>query len=316
MEQKLFNGLPLRTISDATEEIVNYIDNRRRGIVKSLATKWDKYNKTCSGGIEQNVIITIAGISGSGKSAFINSLETDLFDCNPNGNFVVLNFNYEMLSSRQIGRKLSYRMRKTTQELYSADYSGRRLSKENFEIVKEKAEEIKKYPIYYVDMPGNVEQIRETVMNFSKKDDVKGKWIIVILDHTLLVKGLSGEQERITISNLEKMFMELKKRLRVTIIQLSQMNRSIENSERIENFNLHYPMRSDIFGSETVYQVSDYVLVLHRPEILGIKAYGRDKLPTAGLVYLHCIKVREGEPKILCFRNELKYNNLEEHDLN
>lgn len=316
MEQKLSNILPHRKISEATEEIVDYIDNRRRGIIKSLSTKWKKYNRMCGGGIEPNVIITIAGISGSGKSAFVNSLETDLFDYNPMGNFVVLNFNLEMLSSRQVGRKLSFRLKKTTQELYSADYSENKLSDEDFRKVQKEVKDIKNYPIYYVDVPGTVNQIKDTVIDFSKRDDVKGKWIIVILDHTLLVKGMSGETERITISNLQKMFMELKKILKITIIQLSQMNRSIESTDRIENPQLHFPMRSDIFGSESIYQVSDYVLVLHRPELIGItgRKYGKKRLETNGLVYMHFLKIREGEPKVLCFKNDLKYNNLEEHD--
>jgi len=315
MEQKSYKSLPLRTISDATTEAVNYIDDRRRGIVKSLSTKWSKFNRMCCGGIEPNVIMTIAGISGCGKSSFINSLETDLFDCNPMGNFVVLNFNLEMLSSRQIGRKLSYKMKKTTQQLYSADFSGSKLSKEDFEIVKEQADKLRDYPIYYVDIPGTVDQIRDTVIDFSKRDDVKGKLIIVILDHTLLIKSLSGEAERITLSNLEKMFMELKKRLKITIIQLSQMNRNIEATSRVENNQLHFPMRSDLFGSEAIYQTSDYVIVLHRPEILGIKAYGKKREPTAGLIFAHFLKIREGEPRILRFKNNLKHNDIEQCDL-
>ena len=32
----------------------------------------------------------------SGKSSFVNSLETDLFDLNPNANCVVLSFNFEI----------------------------------------------------------------------------------------------------------------------------------------------------------------------------------------------------------------------------
>jgi uridine kinase len=48
------------------------------------------------GGIEPNVIISIAGISGSGKSSLANSLETDLIDLNPTEDIVVLSFNFEI----------------------------------------------------------------------------------------------------------------------------------------------------------------------------------------------------------------------------
>jgi hypothetical protein len=51
-------------ISKPTDEIVQYIDNRRKYKVKSLKTRWSKFNDLCMGGIEPNVIYTICGISG------------------------------------------------------------------------------------------------------------------------------------------------------------------------------------------------------------------------------------------------------------
>lgn len=57
------------------------------------------------------------------------------------------------------------------------------------------------------------------------------------------------------------------------------------------------------------------MLVLHRPEILGIVEYGLNKWPVKNAIYIHFLKVREGEPKILCFFNNLKYNSIEETDI-
>jgi hypothetical protein len=74
-------------------------------------------------------------------------------------------------------------------------------------------------------------------------------------------------------------------------------------------------MRKDIFGSDSVFQTSDYVVVLHRPELLGIKEYGPSGLPVKDMIYMHFLKVREGEPKILTFVNNLKYNSIEEYKL-
>jgi replicative DNA helicase len=109
--------------------------------------------------------------------------------------------------------------------------------------------------------------------------------------------------------------MEMKKYGMTTIIQLSQMNRNIEDKERILNPSLQFPMRSDIMASDTIFQASDYIIVLHRPEILGITAYGPGNWPVKNLVYAHVIKNREGEPKILVFENNLKYNTLDEHNV-
>jgi len=136
----------------------------------------------------------------------------------------------------------------------------------------------------------------------------------VILDHTLLIKNRIGERERETLAKLQYMFMEMKKYNRNTIIQLSQMNREIETVDRINNISMHFPMRRDIFGSESIFQASDYLIVLHRPEMLNIEVYGPGNWPVTNLIYMHFLKNREGELKILCFENNLKYNRIDEHD--
>lgn len=316
MEKTLNNNiLQYKHVKEPTTEILRYIDGRRKGTIKSLKTRWNKFNKQCMGGIESNVIYTFAGISGSGKSSFANSLETDLFDLNRDEELIVLSFSFEMLSSRQIGRKLSYKMRRTTSELYTGTENTKdKLSDDDINSIKKHAEVISKYPIYYVDSPGTTDEIRNTIKHFQSTI-AQDKWLLVILDHTLLTKGNAGDREREILHDLQKVFIETKKIGKTTIIQISQMNRDIESSERITNRFLHYPMRKDIFGSDSLFQASDYVIVLHRPELLGIKEneYGPSDLAVKDRVYMHFLKVREGEPKILTFINNLKYNSIEEY---
>ena len=123
MEQQLFKTLPYKTIAEVTNESVSYIQARKDRTIIPLKTRWKKFNRVCCGGLEPNMILTIAGGSGSGKSAFANTLETDLIDLNTDQEIVILDFSFEMLSYRQIGRKLSNRLRRTTSELYSAEDS-------------------------------------------------------------------------------------------------------------------------------------------------------------------------------------------------
>lgn len=307
MEQKSFNTLPFKSISEVADKSLEYIRKRKDKTIVPLKTRWNKFNKVCCGGIEPNMIITIAGGSGSGKSAFANTLETDLIDLNPDQEIVILSFSYEMLSYRQVGRKLSNKLRKTTAELYSSDQS---LSNTEFNKIEEVADKIKKYPIYYIDTPSTVENMEKTI-DYFHENIAKGKWLIVILDHALLVEG-QGESERGTIVDLQKMFIRKKKLSNTSIIQISQMNRNIEQPDRINNPSMHYPMRSDLAASDAIFQASDYVTALSRPELLNITAYGIDRLPVKDKVYLHFLKVRDGEPFILEFENELKYGNLVE----
>ena len=57
-------------------------------------------------------------------------------------------------------------------------------------------------PIYYVDTAGTVNEMLKTIISFSKRNPKRG--ILMTLDHTLLVNGSAGEQERIVLVNLVK----------------------------------------------------------------------------------------------------------------
>lgn len=304
MEQNLSN---IRPISVVAQEAINYIAGRRDHNIVSLKTRWSKLNRQCMGGIEPNTIYTFAGISGTGKSSLCNTITTDIIDLNPDVEIVVLNFSLEMVGFRQVGRTLSSKLRKTTSALYSSETD---LDDETFRKVIAVSNKLKEYPIYFVDDPGTPMQIEQTINSFYEKY-IKGtgKHFVITFDHTLLTKQIGSVIE--TTSELEKVFIRAKKLPLTSIIQIAQMNREIEKPERINNPSAHYPMRSDLSSSDAMFQASDYVFVLHRPEILNIAEYGPNRLPTTNKVYMHLLKNRDaGKPCILEFENDLQYNNL------
>ena len=306
MEQSLSN---VRSMKVVAQEAINYIAGRREHNIVSLKTRWAKFNKQCMGGIEPNTVYTIAGISGSGKSSFVNELTTDIIDLNPTEDIIILNFSLEMVGFRQIGRTLSNKLRKTTSTLYSSETD---LDEETFKKVIAVSNQLKEYPIYFVDDPGTPLEVGNIIKTFYEtyvKDT--NKHFVIVYDHTLLTKHVGSAIE--TASELERVFIQAKKYPLTSVVQIAQMNRNIESSERINNPSSHYPMRSDLSSSDAMFQASDYVLVMHRPEILNIQEYGPNRLPTNNKVYMHMLKNRDaGKPCILEFENDLAFNNLVE----
>tara|TARA_R110001606_G_scaffold365323_1_gene520122 strand:+ start:7982 stop:8959 length:978 start_codon:yes stop_codon:yes gene_type:complete len=302
-------SLHYKSITKAAYDAVQYIDNRRQGLIKSLRTPWSKYNHVSMDGIEWNTIHTIAGMSGSGKTAIINQLETELFNLNPDENFAVLSFNFEMLARQLVSRKLSNKLDLTTRQLHSG-IEGFSLNDTEFHKVLGVQQEFNKLPIFYVEMPGTVEMIRNTIEKFIKEDFNKDRGVVVMLDHTILVRGRQGEMERMVLVELMIMANSLKKQHKIAFVFLSQLNREIESADRITEPSQQFPKKKDLFGGDSVFMFSDLVMVSMNPEQLGMETYGPKAWPTCGALFWHFIKVREGQPCIAKMKNELKYNRV------
>lgn len=305
--------LPYLTIKEAARQELRYIRGRMSGEIKSLRTPWEKFNKASMDGIEWGSIITIAGMSGSGKTAILNELETGLFQLNPKEKFAVLSFNFEMIARRLVGRKISKSLGMTVKQIYSADLENKtaNITAEQYQKAEAFTKTIMDDPVYYVDMPGTVEEIANTIEYFGVLNpETKDKKLLVTLDHSILVKKNPGADQLATLYELGAMFNSMKKKIDSSYVIISQLNRGIENVDRIQNKNLHYPQKSDVFGSDALYQYSDVFMITHRPEMLNLRAYGPDDLEVRGIIYWHYLKARDGDPFIAKMRNLLHINKV------
>ena len=158
MEQNLSNFI--RPMSVVAQEAINYIAGRKEHSIVSLKTRWAKFNKQCMGGIEPNTVYTIAGISGSGKSSFANEISTDIIDLNQGEEIIILIFSLEMVGFRQVGRTLSSKLRKTTSTLYSSETD---LDDETFRKVVTVSNQLKEYPIWFVDNPTTPKEAEDII---------------------------------------------------------------------------------------------------------------------------------------------------------
>lgn len=312
-------------ISVSSRQALEYIDGRRRGAIKSLKSGFSKLDNSLLGGIEWNRIFTIAAMSGSGKSVFLEQLKRQVLQLNDPEELDILSFEFEMPSREQVIRNLSAMMEIPVGDLLSASTS---LTEERYEEVREAAKELAKLPIYSVESTGTVDQMFATILNHIEKS--KKKKLIITVDHVLLTTGKQGEEERKIIAQLYRAAVNLKKLcikrgFDILFLFLSQLNRAIETPERVLNADLHYPTRSDLFGSSDIFMCSDYVLVIHKPAILGLDHYGKSnktfkkglpiqnpKDPAQAMIYFHLLKQRTGTPKVLMMVDKFQFSKIEE----
>ena len=317
MEETSSKILPFITIEDAARKELRYISGRMSGDIKSLLTPWKKFNIASMNGIEWGSITTIAGMSGSGKTAILNELETGLFEMNPHEKFAVLSFNFEMMARRLVGRKISKAMNVSVKQMYNADLlePTKNFAKHHYDKAVEYVKTIKDSPVCYVDVPGTVDEIINTVEHFAMGvPDNLDRGILMSLDHSLLTKKKDGQKQLDTLYELGGAINQLKKKIKSSYVIVSQLNRSIESTERIQNKTLHYPQKSDVFGADALYQYSDVFMVTHRPEMLNLTSYGPSDLATQGIIYWHYLKTRDGDPFVAKMKNLLKYNRVVDYD--
>jgi replicative DNA helicase len=324
------NSLKILNSAQGADRAIEYIKKRQSGEITSLKTSFEKFNKAILNGVDWNRILTIGGLSGGGKSTFLEQLRNDFYALNDE-KFYTLSFEFEMVMQDILAKSASSAIDKSVKEIYSAFEP---LSDADFLKVERHIKESVSERKFYVDTTGTVSQIVNTILEFVALKNLSetGEGIVVCIDHVLLTKSKLGEAEKAVIDNLMQSLVELKKHfatvgVRSLFLILSQLNRNLEDADRIATPSLHYPNRNDIFAASSVFYCSDYVIVLHRPATLtGIgKGYGPPKekfkngLPIRGesgdMVYLHILKERFGKTGIIALEENFKFSKLKEVNL-
>lgn len=114
------------------------------------------------------------------------------------------------------------------------------------------------------------------------------------------------------INQMSRLALKIRKKYKAMVIMLGQLNDKLEAPERIKTPQLQYPKRTDIHGSKSVYMISDTVIIVNRPEMLGITRYGPRFYETKGLVCWHFLKSRlNGTEGIVRMRQSFDKGTLE-----
>ena len=284
--QDPFKDSGFKSINKAISASLHQVTDGMKGQRKVYPTKWGRLNKNLLGGLQPGKMYVIAGRPGVGKSAFSNQLIFDLLDNNRGKNLLVLYWSFEMPGYQQILRAGAKGSNKQVSDLLSVEQKLEQTAYEKF-----KAEVLKyaHYPIYFNNVPRNMEFVKNANINITnKKPD---HTIVNVFDHSRLILS-DKEHELQKLNEVSKGCMWLQAKMGSINILLSQLNRNIEQEHRAKA--QYQPLLTDLFGGDSIGQDAHVVMMLQRPhDLYGITdAYcGEDPVK---LLAVHVEKNRDG----------------------
>ena len=271
-----------QSVSTSLTEVRTGMYGKRR----VYPTKWDRLNRNFLGGLQPGKMYVVAGRPGVGKSAFSNQLIFDTLDNNKDKHLIVLYWSFEMPGYQQILRAGAKGSKKEVSELLSVE---QKLTDAEYEKYRDEVIKYNDYPMYFNNIPRDMEFIKETNIDITNK--YPDKTIINVFDHSRLI--LSGkDQELQKLNEVSKGCMWLQAKIGCINILLSQLNRNIEQEYRAKA--QYQPLLTDLFGGDSIGQDAHVVLMLQRPnDLYGItdKYCGHDPI---GLLAIHVEKNRDG----------------------
>ena len=296
---------------ESFNEALKYMLNRQKGLEKSIYTPWPKFNDATTDGLEWNTLTVIGGRPGSGKTLIKDQIIRESFSLNPDDDFRVLEFQFEMVGRTSAMREFSSITGKTYKQLCSA---GSIISTDIINTCHQYAKERVRNPVDIISRPMTVNQMREQLDMYM--DEHKGKKTIITLDHTILVKRAPYQNNRLDmLFELGEFFTQAKRDYPCLFIALSQLNRNIDNPDRaVDGKYGNYVLESDIFGSDAMLQHADTLIGINRPAKQKIRYYGPDRyiIKDDRTLVLHFLKARNGDARMSFFKGEFERMQISE----
>jgi hypothetical protein len=245
------------------------------------------------------------------------------FKINAGQNINVLEFQLEMVGRNSKLREFSAVTKRTYKYLCSAETEGEVVTEEIITKCATYAQEAAKWPISIVDSPCTAIEFRNTIKEYMEKNAVLLEGIktykktVITLDHSVLIKKAPNQSTIDMLNQVGEVCTELKKQYPVLFIILSQLNRDITTPSRCENGKYgNYPNDQDIFGSDALLQHADMVMIMDRPALRHITAYGPERfiIGDDSIIAIHIVKSRTGDTRMSFFTAAFQNMSLEERE--
>lgn len=209
-------------------------------------------------GLQPEQVCTIAGDTGGGKTAFAMQVAT-LCAADPDGMVAV--FNLEM-SRKELGERQFVHLSKINSQAVKTGA----LTPEDFRKLQGAASRIHELPLYLEEHADSVRQIEARCRRLRARFPGKKKFLGVL--DTLQLMGNSGPKENRAreVGMISKAIKRLAKKLSMTWILVSQLNRDGAKTKKDKQGNVLPPTIHDLKESGDIEQDSDIILLTHNPD--------------------------------------------------
>jgi len=311
MESRSNNAAPsvfprMRGMNAVVDEANIKVREAMDGTRSSYVTRWGKLNDAIDS-IQEAEIVVIGGRPGSGKSAVLNLLVEDIFDQHLNpyptlGGY----FSLEMPAYQQVIRYYSNSQKIPSKQILSTRNP---IDESTYESLCGAGNTLKRMNILFYDVPLNPESIYNTVLDMIRANP--GVQIILVVDHSRLVTG-NVQKEEEKIRRLMELCNRLKNMYGVITILLSQMNRDIEKERDRRRMGRSLPVMADLFGASAVEQFATTVILLHRPEMYGVKEFMEQD--AKNMLIFNIAKQRNGWVGAVFLHSDFQYYDVHDGD--
>jgi len=260
--QKKFNTASAR-LNEILKETFSRIENlhdRQSRLTGLSSGYYDLDDKTC--GLQPSELIIFAARPSMGKTSLVLNIveHVGVLEKKP-----VVIFSLEMSAQQVAQNMLCSHVRIDAHKLRMGFLDDKQWSDLSYGLGS-----LSEAPIFIDDTPGlTVLEVRAKARRLKAQYDIQ----LVAVDYLQLMECSRGENRQQEISIISRGLKSLARELKIPVIAVSQLNRSVESREG------HRPRMSDLRESGAIEQDADVIVLLHRDNY-----YDPDKDNTAELI--------------------------------
>lgn len=223
------------------------LQDRCSGNTDAIPTGWSFMDRILRGGLRAGQVFVIAGRPGSGKTAFTLSLLSSLVSAGIPCGFISLEMSAEEVGMRLIAVESQVDVGRYDKYTPPTEGEMRKLQVATSRMVKHK--------LLCNDRPNQTPQsIAAKARRWVRNSGMK----VLAIDYLQLISGGEGKERREHIDAISRSVKLLAKELKIPVLLLAQLNRSIERDGNRK------PRLSDLRESGAIEQDADVVGMLYR----------------------------------------------------